>query len=423
MEWLFSRRFLAIDEILKRSESMSDFFQPGVITTLHRLQKVNLERMEMELEFYSKNNPITLVLPSLYSELKEKALKTIISEIQKVKYINQVIVTLGRADEREFEHAKEFFSVLPQETIVIWNDGGRIRSLYDVLDKNEISAGEDGKGRSTWMAFGYVLASEKSDVIALHDCDILSYDREFLARLCYPVVNPNLGYEFCKGYYSRVTNKMHGRVTRLFVTPLLRSLERLIGHLPFLVYLDSFRYPLAGEFSMITDLARINRIPWDWGLEVGVLSEVFRNCSLRRICQVDLTDNYEHKHQELSPDDPSKGLLRMSTDIAKNLFRNLASEGIDLSESLLKTLKATYLRIAQEAITKYHDDAAVNGLDFDRHEEGVAVDTFTKGIDLASKAFVEDPLSIPLIPNWSRVTSAIPDFLERLKNAVDDDNT
>jgi glucosyl-3-phosphoglycerate synthase len=402
---------------------MSDFFQPGVITTLHRLKKVNLERMEVELEFYSRYNPIALVLPSLYSELKEKALKNIISEIKRVKYINQVIVTLGRAERQEFDHAREFFSVLPQETIIIWNDGERVRSLYDILNKNDISAGEDGKGRSTWMAFGYVLASEKSEVIVLHDCDILSYDREFLARLCYPVANANLGYEFCKGYYSRVTNKMHGRVTRLFVTPLIRSLERLLGYLPFLVYLDSFRYPLAGEFSMITDLARINRIPWDWGLEVGVLSEVFRNCSLRRICQADLADNYEHKHQELSPDDPNKGLLKMSTDIAKNLFRNLASEGIDLSESLLKTLKATYLRTAQEAITKYHDDAAVNGLDFDRHEEGVAVDTFTKGIELASKAFVEDPLSIPLIPNWSRVTSAIPDFLERLKNAVDDDNT
>jgi glucosyl-3-phosphoglycerate synthase len=402
---------------------MSDFFQPGVITTLHRLKKVNLERMETELEFYSRYNPIALVLPSLYSELKERALKTIISTIQKVKYINQVIVTLGRADEKEFEHAKEFFSVLPQPATVIWNDGERIRSLYDILNKNDISAGEDGKGRSTWMAFGYVLASEKSEVIVLHDCDILSYDREFLARLCYPVVNPNLGYEFCKGYYARVTNKLHGRVTRLFVTPLFRSLERLLGYLPFLVYLDSFRYPLAGEFSMITDLARINRIPWDWGLEVGVLSEVFRNCSLRRICQVDLADNYEHKHQELSSDDPNKGLLRMSADIAKNLFRNLASEGIDLSESLLKTLKATYLRTAQETITKYHDDAAVNGLDFDRHEEGVAVDTFSKGIELASKAFVEDSLSTPLIPNWSRVTSAIPDFLERLKNAVNDDNT
>jgi glucosyl-3-phosphoglycerate synthase len=402
---------------------MSDFFQPGVITTLHHLKKMNLERIEMELEFYSRYNPIALVLPSLYSELKEKALKTIVSEIKRVKYINQIIVTLGRAGKEEFEHAKDFFSVLPQETIIVWNDGDRVKSLYDILNKNDISAGEDGKGRSTWMAFGYVLASEKSEVIVLHDCDILSYDREFIARLCYPVTNPNLGYEFCKGYYARVTNKMHGRVTRLLVTPLLRSLERLLGHLPFLVYLDSFRYPLAGEFSMITDLARINRIPWDWGLEVGVLSEVFRNCSLRRICQVDLTENYEHKHQELSPDDPNKGLLRMSTDIAKNLFRNLASEGIDLSESLLKTLKATYLRIAQETITKYHDDAAINGLDFDRHEEGVAVETFMKGIELASKAFLEDPLSIPLIPNWSRVTSAIPDFLERLKNAVDDDNT
>src|SRR3972149_6679022 len=115
---------------------MSDFFQPGVITTLHRLKKGNLDRMETELEFYSKHNPIALVLPSLYSELKEKALKTIVSEIQKVKYINQVIVTLGRANEKEFEHAKGFFSVLPQQTTLVWNDGERVKSLYTILNKN-----------------------------------------------------------------------------------------------------------------------------------------------------------------------------------------------------------------------------------------------------------------------------------------------
>jgi glucosyl-3-phosphoglycerate synthase len=166
---------------------MADFFQPGVITTLHRFKKGNLEQMETELEFHAKHNPVALVLPSLYSELREKALQMIVSEIQKVKYINQVIVTLGRANEKDFEHAREFFSVLPQQTTIIWNDGKRVQSLYDILKKNDISAGEDGKGRSTWMAFGYVLASEKSKVIVLHDCDILSYDREFLARLCYPV--------------------------------------------------------------------------------------------------------------------------------------------------------------------------------------------------------------------------------------------
>ena len=125
---------------------MSDFFQPGVITTQHRLKKDSLERKETELEFYSRYNTIALVLPSLYSELKEKALKTIVSEIQKVKYINQVIVTLGKADEKEFERAKEFFSALPQETIVIWNDGPRVQPLYQILNKNGISAGEDGKG-------------------------------------------------------------------------------------------------------------------------------------------------------------------------------------------------------------------------------------------------------------------------------------
>src|SRR4030065_2647738 len=110
---------------------MSDFFQPGVVTTLHRLKKGNLERMEMELEFYTRHHPTALVLPSLYSELKEKALKTIVSEIQKVKYINKVIVTLGKADEKEFEHTKEFFSVLPQETIVILNDGPTVRKPFE----------------------------------------------------------------------------------------------------------------------------------------------------------------------------------------------------------------------------------------------------------------------------------------------------
>ncbi len=123
------------------------------------------------------------------------------------------------------------------------------------------------------------MAAARTDVIALHDCDIVSYSREMLARLCYPVVNPNIDVVVCKGFYSRVTDRMHGRVTRLLITPLIRALQKLVGGHDFLAFLDSFRYPLAGEFCMTTDLAWVNRIPWDWGLEVGVLSEVFRNYS------------------------------------------------------------------------------------------------------------------------------------------------
>ncbi|MDY6855534.1 MAG: hypothetical protein SWO11_12655 [Thermodesulfobacteriota bacterium] len=56
---------------------------------------------------------------------------------------------------------------------------------------------------------------------------------------------------------------MHGRVTRLFVTPLIKALMKILGNIDILCYYDSFRYPLAGEFLMITDLALINSIPAD----------------------------------------------------------------------------------------------------------------------------------------------------------------
>ena len=69
-------------------------------------------------------------------------------------------------------------------------------------------------------------------VIALHDCDIRDYDRVLLARLCFPIANPNLSYEFAKGYYSRVTDRLYGRVTRLFMTPLLRAMKSVLGPIP-----------------------------------------------------------------------------------------------------------------------------------------------------------------------------------------------
>jgi glucosyl-3-phosphoglycerate synthase len=82
--------------------------------------------------------------------------------------------------------------------------------------------------------------------------------------------------------------------------PLIRAMQKVFGYTPLLVYLDSFRYPLAGEFAMTADLARVNKLLGDWGLDFGILAEVFRNSSTQRICQVDLIDTYEHKHQPIS---------------------------------------------------------------------------------------------------------------------------
>lgn len=401
---------------------MGDFYQSGEITTLHRLGDGHLGRLEADLERCSKTRPIALVLPTIFSELEGEALPRIVREIAKVKYIDQIIVTLGRFTDEQFKYAKEFFSILPQDVKLIWNDGERIKKLYYFLDSEGISAGPDGKGRSAWMAYGYILAKEKCRVIVLHDCDILNYNREFLARLCYPVANPHLDFEFCKGYYPRVTDRMYGRTTRLFVVPLVRSLNQLLGKLDFLEYLDSFRYPLAGEFSMIADLARINRIPGDWGLEIGVLAEIYKNCSKRRICQVDLCESYEHKHQALSAEDPSTGLMRMAVDISKCLFRTLAGSGVEFPEGFFKTLKATYFMTAHSFIDRYQHDAIINGLQFDRHQEAKAVEAFTNGLSIAGERFTEDPTGMPLIPNWNRITSAIPNFFDLLIEAVDADN-
>ncbi len=401
---------------------MSDFYQNGVVTVLHRLGQPNVDQLEREMTRYGRVNPIALVLPSLYAELGRPALKSIVETLKTVSYLNEIVISLDRASALEFRLAKQFFSVLPQRVRLLWNDGARIQAILKLLVDHNLDIGLQGKGRGCWTAFGYVLARNHSQVIALHDCDITSYSREYLARLCYPIANPNLGYEFCKGYYSRVTDRLHGRVTRLFITPMIRSLQQLVGPHALLTFLDSFRYPLAGEFAMVRDLAWTNRIPGDWGLEIGVLAEVYRNCALRRICQADIADAYDHKHQELSDHNPDAGLLKMCIDITKSLFRNLASEGVILSDGILKTLRATYLQAAQEAISRYENDAAINSLTFDRHQERTAVEVFLKGMKLATDGFLDDPLGVPMISNWSRVTHAVPDIFDRLVDAVEADH-
>ncbi len=401
---------------------MSDFYQVGVVATFHRLGSQNLDKLEEELSWYSHERPIALVLPSLYSELSGDALPAIVRQLKDVKYVKEVVVGLALASPREYQHARKFFSELPQKTTIIWQEGPRVSALYKAIQEAGLHVGQQGKGKGVWMSYGYVLAQQQFHTIALHDCDILTYNRELLARLCYPVTNPNLNYSFCKGFYSRITDRMHGRVTRLLFTPLIRSLEKIIGYHPLLLFFDSFRYALAGEFSMDVDMARSTRIPGDWGLEVGMLAEVYRNTSLRRVCQVDISENYDHKHQVLSPEDATTGLHKMSVDICKSIFRTLESEGIVFSEGFFKTLVATYVRTAQDMLKRYEDDAAVNSLFFDRHAESLAVETFTDGIRIAAEKITEDPLGVPLIASWDRVTSALPDILEEIKAAVEADN-
>lgn len=402
---------------------MADFYQNGIITTLHNLANRPLDQLEDELRVFSKSRPMSLILPSLFSELEGEALPKIIDSLTGADYLSEVVIGLDRADEAQYRHALKFFGKLPQHHRVLWNEGPRLQALDAKLKAKNLAPKELGKGRNVWYCMGYTLASNRSESVALHDCDIVTYDRELLARLIYPVANPRFNYEFCKGFYARVADgKINGRVCRLLVTPLLRALKKIFGELEYLQYMDSYRYSLAGEFSFRKDVLNDIRIPSDWGLEIGVLSEMHRNYANNRLCQVDIADAYDHKHQDLSYDSEDGGLSKMSIDISKALFRKLATQGKTFNTETFRSIKATYFRIALDFVETYHNDAVMNGLTLDIHQEEKAVELFAQNIMKAGQAFLERPMETPFIPSWNRVISAIPDVLEQLKDAVEADN-
>lgn len=399
---------------------MGDFHQNGNIATLHNLSNRPVEELERDLIEFSRHRPMGLIIPSLFSELKTPALAQIVDELRRVPYLNEIVIGLDQADEAEYRHALEFFGKLPQHHRVLWNDGPRLRALDAKLAEKGLSPCEPGKGRNVWFCSGYVLATGRASSVALHDADIKTYKRELLARLIYPVANPNFSYYFSKGYYARSNgDSLGGRATRLLVTPLILALQIVCGRNDYLDFLHSFRYPLAGEFALRRDVIDDLRIPTDWGLEIGVLSEMYRNHSTNRICQVDIADTYDHKHQDLSLEDQTRGISRMSIDITKALYRKLAIQGETFSPDKVRTIKATYYRVALDFVEMFQADANINGLKFDRHQEEQAVELFAANIVKAGKVFRENPMDTPFISPWNRVISAVPDVLEQLSEAVE----
>ena len=403
---------------------MSDFYQNGFVTTFHNFRSKPIEEINEELIEFSKKRPMQLILPSLYSELLGSALPDIVNKLKKAPYIKQITIGLDNANKEEFIKAKKFFNQLPQKVRILWQDGPKMQSISNLLKENGLDSSGAGKGRNVWDCMGYVYGLKNCEAVALHDCDILTYDLDMLSRLFYPIANPAYNFYFCKGYYSRIAqNKMNGRVGRLLVSPLIEALKVMNDDKSgFLDFIKSFRYPLSGEFSFRRRLIRDIRIPFDWGLEIGMLSEVHRNFSKNMICQVDIADKYDHKHQNVSYNDQNKGLSKMSFDIIKTFIRKLANQGVGYNKDSLRALKATYYRTALDYISSYSFDARMNGIQVDINNEEKIVELFAENIFEAGLIVLDKPMEMNLMPNWSRVRSAVPRIYDRLEDAVEVDN-
>lgn len=392
-------------------------FQQEFITTIHDFD-ADLVQLEQRLLDLRQICPASILIPSLYEELQRPALQGIREHLKTCHFVHSINVCLTADTVEQFHHAVQFFGELPQAVRVIWTNGPRIRQLLATLAARDLDLLHySGKGWVVWLGLG--IASLESQAIALHDADILTFERSLILKLLYPVVEPEFGIAFNKAYYTRLgleTRVMNGRVVRLFVKPLLVALRDVLGANAYLNYLRAYRYPLAGEFALTSDLALNLRIPCDWGLEMGLLAEVYRNVAPKRVSQVDL-GYFDHKHKGIGSS-PGEGLQKMCAEIFCSILRTLTeTESVIFSQAHCLSLQIKFRRIAQDMIRQYFVDATCNGLPYDRHAEEVAVELFERLIPTAFRHFIDHPAGAQ-IPDWTRALAVMPDLREQLLEAV-----
>ncbi|MEO0868488.1 MAG: glucosyl-3-phosphoglycerate synthase [Cyanobacteria bacterium J06642_11] len=387
------------------------------ITTIHDFGG-DLARIESRAYELTQEMPTAVLIPSLYEELERPALTRIRDHLKDCGFVQTVVVSLYADDAEQYAKAVEFFQPLPQNTYVIWENGPRVLDvLNDLKDQGLDILMHRGKGRAVWLGLG--LATLYAGAIALHDADIITYDRSYPLKLLFPLLEPDFGIAFTKAYYARISDeprKINGRVTRLFVAPLLQSLIDVFGHQDYLSYLMAYRYPLSGEFALTRDLALTTRIPANWGLEVGLLAEVYRNVALKRIAQVDL-GIFDHKHQDVGQG-TNQGLQKMCRDIFQSLLRTLTeTEKVVVGADQLRSLRIKFRREAQDLARQYFVDARFNGLQYDRHKEENTLERFEQVIVNAGDQYLQDPTGTE-IPDWTRALAVMPELRQRLGDAV-----
>ena len=98
---------------------MADFHQGGHVATLHNLRVNQPDALVRELEAFTATRKITLILPSLFSELEGEALPDIIDELNKVDFIHRIVIGLDRATEEQYRYALKFFSKLKADHVVL----------------------------------------------------------------------------------------------------------------------------------------------------------------------------------------------------------------------------------------------------------------------------------------------------------------
>jgi glucosyl-3-phosphoglycerate synthase len=319
-----------------------------------------------------------LIIPLLASEYNDPAnlpvFRNILRQLKGVTYLSTIIFGLDKATEADASDLKNLIKGSGIRNYLIqWNDGPGFSGIYTQLNEAGFNISEPGKGKNMFLSFGIAIALGAHS-IGLIDADIRTFKRTQLDRLLYPVVA--LNYDFSKAYYARIMDReIYGRVKRLLLDPLLLSLKRKFTEsreekmLRLIEFLLGFNYQLSGEVAFHVDLLKRMRFATNWGVEIFTLIEVYRKAS--STAQVMFSrEPFDHKHQEVSAEDRTKGLNRMGVDIVTTLMNALiVEEGLEISDTFFRDLAVTYQAVAEEQIRKYSDDASFSNLKYNRDME------------------------------------------------------
>ena len=382
------------------------------IATIHDFNLDN-EMMANRLTELKNQYPAGLIIPILSSDIQNIGLPKMIQDINQCQYLKKVIIALSTNNPKEYDQAMQLSKDFKVPCEVAWCNKPEVTQILEELKHKGLDVTSlSGKGKDVWIATG--IASLDLFAFALHDSDIVTYNKTIPTKLLYPIIEPKLDFFISKGYYARIgqtNHKLYGRLNRLFIGPLLEVLQEKLQYSKFLTYLQSFSYPLAGEIAVYSDLATHLRIPNDWGLEIGLLAELYRNAAYRRICEVDL-GIYDHRHKTVRND----SLLKTAEDSFVTLLRTLTeTENIEVSDPFLISLQVAYRRLSQDKIRQYHAEAICNNFDYNRHEEEVDVDLLCNVILTGGRKYLENPIKAQL-PDWLRTISAMPNIRERLRD-------
>jgi glucosyl-3-phosphoglycerate synthase len=390
-------------------------FNQGKITSIHDFS-MDFSQMKSRLNELKSKYPAGVIIPLHEKDLNDQKIQGIIAGLNKCDYLQKVFIALSAERSIDYKKAKDLFSAFQIPCEVIWCNKPEVNFVLEELKEKGLDVTRScGKGKDLWLSIG--IASLELYAMAVHDSDILFYSEMLPTKLLYSAIEPKMDFFFSKGYYARVNlekRRIYGRFYRLFISPLLEALQKKLEHRSsFIRYLQSFKYPLSGEIAIYSDVALNLRIPGDWGLEIGMVAEIYRTISVKRICDVDL-GFYDHNHKDLS----REALLKTAEDCFITLLRTLTEvEGIDVSEAFLVSLQVIYRRFAQDKVRQYYADMLCNSIVYDRHEEETNVDLLSDVIMNAGKKYLENPTSAQL-PDWLRVISAMPDAREKLRKAA-----